>query len=273
MQHGFKTDECHDVLDHETLKMEYPEEYNRQVRELAKNKKKPMSGLVDLLLKPLKEFEELKGTGFTKYDEPFYWNDFWEIWKHRNPVESWDSDDEEMESGEDDVAVEKEAEDVPQEDEQVAMEETAKIAALGRELTEQGSQMTSESVEDEVAPPKRKRESIRRVSDEAERRASEEAECSKGVNPLPHDYYKGYNDDEIKHNSEGRASTMIPCLPLQGTNDTAGFLDRMYRYNDPKAILHQHGGRGFFAGASFYEKQKRLDAQGFHSKLLYFSIH
>lgn len=47
-----------------------------------------------------------------------------------------------------------------------------------------------------------------------------------------------------------------------GKKDQAGFLDCVYRYNDPKAILHQHVWHGFFAGASFYKKQKLLDDQG-----------
>lgn len=103
MAHDRKTYQCHDNWPVAKLKKEDPAEYNRQERAVAENKTKPLSTLMDIVLKPLKEFPALEGTPFVNYTEPYFWHDYWEIFIMRNATlqnlpDEADDDDESMEA-------------------------------------------------------------------------------------------------------------------------------------------------------------------------------
>jgi hypothetical protein len=79
MEHNRKGTECHDGFSAKEVKKQYPQEYNHQAIKLSKTKKLPILVVLDLFHKPLKEFESVRGTPLANYMEPFWDNDYWEI--------------------------------------------------------------------------------------------------------------------------------------------------------------------------------------------------
>ena len=80
--HKDKTNRCHDNLSPTALKKKFPDFYKAQEKALEENKKKPLSVVTDIFIKPLKDFEVLKGTPLgNNFKEPFWFNDYWEIFK------------------------------------------------------------------------------------------------------------------------------------------------------------------------------------------------
>lgn len=128
VEHDRKTEECHDNLTAKQLKKAYPAEHEHQTKELEKNKQLPLSVVVDIFRKPLKEFEVLQGTPLGRhFTEPTWFGDFWEIFEMKHDLTKSGNEEskanEDMDVDNDDDIVEK-----PEDEKQAAVSKWNDVA-------------------------------------------------------------------------------------------------------------------------------------------------